>query len=359
MSIDKKGLDVATIPDQTREVENLRPLFFAYRDNDLYKEMVPALIDKLRGLGYIVEAKMFPPTTDAEEIKQWAADHQIELADKQIISDDTFKNSIGYKLTGSFSLDGFAGAAPFKLLLGYNEGQPKPTSEKKTLEEKLEDAGKIMVRLVKNILNDPAHLPEHVYVDLNKIFDHLPTEFLPPGVDSDATVAQRDFMKKEYAKAVELYPDEAEFKEHVGELLAKLNAYVPPFENERAEGKKRAEALITDWLTTAGIPHDKISFIDLTKDDSPKEFGNNQSWLIADRHHLQTPNTGNKFLVRHHNRPWEPKKETGAVFKGKFFQLPPESFFKSAYHQGLITANPEDLVQVMADEMDGYLKKKK
>ncbi len=221
-------------------------ILLVYRENDLFQEYIPEVIETLTSLGHQVKTHSFPLGTDKVEIRKWAQEHKNEFKNRAVMVDGTFRRAISYELQEELdvnSLDEFFDKATEMVVLG--------TDYKELLAEMgssdMETTGKAYYALIQRILESKENLPEKVYVRGYHILDHNPFYSLIQSLKDD--------IKKAEAVAVET---------------------------------------LKKWLVEGGIPAGSILFYEGEKGEVEIGAGD---WIIADRHIIEWVYKGHPTII--------------------------------------------------------------
>jgi len=276
---------------EQREKDQL-PILFIYRDNDLFREYMPGIINNLQAWGRKVETQIFPQGTDEEKIDEWFDSKILEtktkarrldrkyiytvhpdLMGKEIMTDWTASRSMSSRTKRrGFDIENKIEETGTKFM-GHREKIDKIFDDvvesvilgdmsihglsrrtelgDKTLEEMMQRYGHVIAEIVKLILEkEPA--PNKVYILTDSLYDHVP------------------FGAIRAEKAKEKGIDEDEYK--VGE-----------------EECRYAVELITEWLVKGGIQKDSIfSMNNIISSSIPEKNEKGEStWFIFDRHNFE------------------------------------------------------------------------
>jgi len=299
-------------------------IVFVYRDNDLFKEMMPQVVKTLESLGHEVKIQSFPAGTEWEKMEEQINKNKVItseelmsgarlitdgttrgiLNDSKIVQgvfqileeedrledkDDAFK---GYK--GGY-LDRLFDKATASMLLGEDYVKSKEDvsvgydGERSRGEESLELGEKSFKAVIERILENENNHPHKIYIALPEINGHLPF---------------RDKLEK----------DEA------AELLQKWT------KDALEKAKVDAECLIAHDFDFSANRRGDISTI-----EKMNQEGN---WVIANRH--SAPYFKWSEDKRGGRNISDPKR------KAKLLQLPVPSMLKSAIDEGLISFSKEE-----------------
>jgi hypothetical protein len=251
------------------EKEPKPPLLVIYRDNNLFKEWIPILIESLKSREHKIEIQNFPAGTSGEEIRKWWRENKDDLKGKKIIADRTTQGAFSPPLgveeefgseyrekllkeekevmenldfVGSRALDKWSHAAEKSILKEILGNKELNEIEKRGLDyDDMEVVDKAFPALIKSILESKENIPEEIYVLKSQLSVHEPLRTFserPKGVSED----------EEY---------------HDGIALEK----------------------VTGWLTKGGVPLKKLVAIESKMDvENCKKIDRKNNWLIGDRH---------------------------------------------------------------------------
>ncbi|MBU4347418.1 hypothetical protein L6307_06960 [Candidatus Parcubacteria bacterium] len=218
-------------PEESKEKIKLQPIFFIYRDNDLFQKYISKITSSLEGIGCEVNIQSFPRGTGQVDIEKWREEHQKDLYGKIVVSDRTCSSSFFSKMNdfrGGGYLDEAFDSTVNKILFGGK------------FDKNPEDAQKNFVFLIQNIFEKEENTPEKVLVITKSITNHSP------------------------------------FNEMEDSL----------------EGCKEAGEIIKKWLIKGGMPDGNIEISDDCDENFVESFksdlDNEKNWLLIDRH--ENPN---------------------------------------------------------------------
>lgn len=316
------------------------PVLLLYRDNDLFEQKTPELLETLKSFGRTVEVQRFPRETDPKIIGEWSAQHAKEMQDKIVVSDNTcgqarssinkqilkevenqtgkepgaeISNKIGdlLKEQHKFGYLDQLYNQPLEIILRNKSGEKLEFSQfgmrqrEWQIDLTMEETGQIFSEIIKQILKNPENKPEKVGIFITHLYDHSPFNTLfwerrdkEPG----------NAGKKEYEKTLSLDSEKA--------LL-----------NEITE-------IIKNWLIDAGISQDIIEtagvpgpfFSQASSEQKEKmreefiKFDKKGYWLFRDRH-INLSSADNKAM---------------SLKQGLELQLPLENLFNGVKDKGLI-----------------------
>ena len=232
---------------QCKEVEKLPPVFFIYRDNDLFQEQIPQMVEVLKSLGREVEIQTFPKGTKEEEITKWTQENIKQLKGKEILSDYTFqyhgayeglsekaRSELNFKNKGEY-LD--------KTLNKAVEDILKIDYESVRKEENIDKVGEYFSIIVKKVLEDKENIPEKIFIVSSNLLDHYPFS-----ADADYKLKVEEFRNTEVIRQKQL----------------------------------KAAEKIKEWFTKAGMPEKSLEIKESLK-NLLKDF-DQKTWIIVDRH---------------------------------------------------------------------------
>jgi hypothetical protein len=235
---------------EVKEKEKLPPIAFIYRENDLFKEWIPVMVNNLKNMDRRAEIHEFPRGTEEAEIQEWLIENQEKFKDKDISVDGTVREELFNSGFGRNHLlkyephyiDDILSDFSSRVFFGKNKKElQKETEYAKTYEGSLETCEKSFVVIIERILKNAE--PKRINIFLSNILDHEP------------------FSKK---------PDNKE--------------------NE-AKNREIAKEQIGGWFIKGGVDRKQIAFnpeenYKKIKESIEKKKGSAGNWLVFDRHLL-------------------------------------------------------------------------
>ncbi len=309
-----KPLEGISQPEH-REAEKPPRVLVVYRDNSMFRELVPRMVDTLTNLGREVQCQVFPEGTSETEIKKWFEDNR-QTREGDLISDGTYERSTGYEERPLINLDDIAETAAFASVCEESIQESRETDVK--------DFGKGITRVVQNILANPQNAPKKVFILTDRIFDHYPLEALLEDVP-EIPVDQIDEIFDLY------YWHEQQRKEF-----------------NTAAGRKRAAATVKKWLIQGGVPEEIISIEEQVDETKGVEINQKGNWVVVDRHNSNISD----FVYAID----EGSGEISKIHPSEVVELrlPLINFFSDAKEAGLIQADPSAIL----NEAEKILRKK-
>lgn len=302
------------IVEMDKEKEKLPIIFISYRDNDLFREQIPAMVQMLSSMGRNVEIQTFPEGTKEEEIKQWYQDNRSKLEGKELISDRTAEvhwsireelESTGTRQSGN--LDDLISAATKRAIFGEDSKKWNKDGAEYSKGWSEEQSAKFFSTLVRRILENPKNVPQSVYIFLDRILDH--TYAVEPEKAKELRVVRESQEKKDAEKLV-------------------------------AEKLKK-------WLAEGGIDDDKII---MGPELLVNGFNLNVAHISDEGERLieEADKPGNWIIIDRHNVAFFNKELKSA----KFLKLPESNFYRSAREAGFINPKPEDLTESLKEILE-------
>jgi len=321
---------------EQKEKEQL-PILFIYRDNDLFREHMPEIVNNLQAWGRKAEAQVFPQGTKKEEIREWIEANQAELIKKELITDDTVgsqfrremirdavTNCYEYRLQKELrekgtkfvaDLDQLFEDATRRAALGnelndtisdmekYNRERLSATEE---YEKVIFVAGKGVERIIKQYLKKGGDLPRQVYVFTNKIYDHEPFSYVRGIEAKKAGIDYSDFSLTE---------------EHF----------------------EKAGELVKEWLVKAGIPKEIIRIEGNITREITRMSGIG-TWFIFDRHNIKKrfDDDDKSYMTYEHQ-----SIHTSKIHNLRAFVLPFSDFYRTAREQGVLNVDQQEFCDAL------------
>ncbi len=261
-----------------------------YRDNDLFQDLVPTVVQEMKALGLEVDSKVFPKGEDPAKIAQWIEENKARLKEMRLVVDGTVRAQNRSAFYSTPSLDGIMHDATLAAILPdfvwdiRHDGMDEDSSANYDLLEKPEAHKAVFLEIMKRITEN-GKLPKRVFICLDKLAEHKP------------------------------FRDEAKERE-----LSSGGNWYGSMRKTQYDGGKNQEAFetLTAWLTEAGV--EEVEAYD------GQDLNGISDWILVDRHALPTDNQ--EFLP---NNPETP-----------VMVLPAENFVASALKNGLLDGfNPE------------------
>jgi len=286
-----------------KEAEKLPQILIVYRDNSMFRELVPRMVDTLSGLGREVQCQIFPEGTPETEIKKWFEDNR-QTQEGDLISDGTYERSTGYKERPLINLDDITETVTFASVCGE-------FAYEREIDVK---NGQGITKVVQNILANPQNAPKKVFILTDNIFDHYPLEALLEDVPEIPT-DQIDEIFDLY------YWHEQQRKEF-----------------NTAAGRKKAAVTVKKWLIQGGVPEEIISIEDQVNETNGVEINKKGNWVVADRHNSNISD----FVYAIDEGSGEISEiNPSEVVK---LRLPLINFFSDAKEAGLIQVDPSAIL---------------
>jgi len=296
------------------------PIFFLYRENDLFKKHVPIMTNFLTEQGYTVNLMGFPAGTNKEEIKTWYDVHQAELQQMDILADDTTEESTGYKIRPKISLDSLMSEATEEAILGDD----KPTL----------DLAKNNLRHVKND-KELLEKKEEYLAPLGNIYKKIISS-----------------LPVEKRKKIEFVILKGLFEGHLWPTLLEHEEFVPsnlPFEELKKETDDFAERMKA-WFNEAGIQNVNIFSTGAEiPAETIKKLRENQAYIIYDRH-TSTSDTG---LAEEKTRAFWGKnyEDSGSIHDKSALQIPIENFYQDVNNKIGYAINSEKMEKLIINRL--------
>lgn len=310
---------------ESREKEE-KPFFFVYRENDLFKKYVPFIQNLLEEKGFMVNLQSFPAGTPEEKIKNWYLAHQAELQSKNILADNTSKNSCGYDEKGSRNLK-----SKINLDQLMNQAAVEAITGDTTLAKRLENK-------IYNNLNNPEKLHEakQEYLSaLGKIYKNILIS-----------------MPKEQRQKMEVVILKGLFKgNYVFPPLIAHEPYAPDrknFEELQKETNDFADRM-KEWFSEAGISNTTVFS---TGAEIPaktiKKLTEGSANIIFDRHTTTSSSGITREGVEDMRTFWGSNTMYAeAVKRCAALQTPVETFYQDAVKKLSIQADPEKMEEII------------
>lgn len=291
---------------ESKEVEKFPPLLLFYRENDLFRDYLPDIVNELRSLGRKVEIQSFPAGTKPIDMGRWTFQNKEKFRGKEVVTDGTlalevekFRNIAAirknWKRNIRGELDRLFNETAAKIVSKEMFGKEEPP----TRIEDIEKVDALFAALVKNILANESHRPDKIFIILQEIAAHEPFW---------------ELLKNERERLGLDWKDPGVYQEGSPEL------------------KKNIFSRIKKWFIDAGIKDEDI--ISMPDKSKYYEADHAKNWLIADRHARIDPRSLEKAIL---------------------LMLPFQNFFADAEKYGLITVtNPQgfkkELIEVFKKE---------
>lgn len=350
------------IERENKEKLKLPPILLIYRDNDLFQEKIPEMQSVWQSIGRTVEIQSFPRDTEKDAIIKWYEENKDKLKDKEMITDDTaaipskmIKNLAEKGIIKTFKekniisggfiekpvilkidaiISKILKEATDKFIFSDNIDKLKQNNfslKSKQIEfqegekfpvELAEESSKIFYStIIKRILENPANIPDKVYIFLDRILDH--TYF------NDAQII--------------------EAQDH-GDITSKKERIMA--------AKQKAAEKFKQWFEEGGLQSDKIIIqpgiisgrqdVGITNEGKMllAEIDKENSWFIQDRHAGSFGRIGGfvpdgAYLVK----------------CAKYLKLPESDFFNDVISQKLIDISPEEIKQKFNEILKENFKK--
>ena len=279
----------------SKEAQKLPLVLFVYRDNDLFKGLLPKVTNELKSLGREIEVKSFLPETKEDDIKKWFEKNLDEVLEKELVTDMTCDRAevdvshLMYEKLGreKFNewqrrmklgyLDFFSEEITRAALLGKDYKRILNEWSEKDYESALLSLKVNLAFILKRIFEDKKNMPKNVYILIEHLFDHTPFKL----------------KKFEADKKGEYIDEEREAKEAAGQLK--------------------------NFLIDNGLKKNAIFIKDLLISENRDAIDKKGNWVILDRHYREE--LVNAIALR----------------------MPFPNFYKDTVSKKLISAQPEEL----------------
>lgn len=290
---------------ETQKEQLKRRMLLIYRDNALFRQHIPAVVDALTSLDYQIIQQKFEEGTPEEEIAKWAENNLKIVNDPNsgILTDATFPRSVFVRRgptqveyrKGVGKLDELMEGATIRAIFGSGwpeEGGPARNLENRSVN--LETGGKMLLALINRILANEGNRPDHVVIVAKRLSDHYPFY--------EILLEEKQKMKYDYEKAAD----------------------------------SRAADMLSAWLEESGVPKGQIEIVtDVI--DIPEDRLTQQSWTIGDRHNLVLPDS--VYAEEMEKKPDD----------GLYFNMPLTNFFQLALKYKMLDINPAELDSALRD----------
>lgn len=314
---------------EQKEKEQL-PILFIYRDNDLFEDHMPEIINNLQAWGRKVETQIFQQGTDTEEIEEWINSNQDSLVGKEIVSDGTVSMQISNDLKGDLKkkgamfgekLDSIFYSAAWRVISG-NLREEVRNLDVDGLSEREQDqkrdsyrTEKGIERIFQNYFKRGGEIPKRFYILKKLLYDHEPFPF------------QEAYL--EIQKAKKNYPEQAD--------------------KIREKYQQDAAETVKKWLLNAGIPENIIHIVGNISKENENDLVQTETWFIRDRHNDDSDYDYKYKRVTLDGGSVPYNNEFCLSHNVKTFSLPFGNFEQTAGEQGLIDADPRELRQTLND----------
>ena len=312
------------------EKEKLPSVLMVYRDNELFKKIVPLMAQQLVGLGIKADSQVFQVGTSEEEILNWAKENTNKILLNEVLTDETCSKVVCNEYNGGVKplkkrsgyLDKISDEVICKVLFKDKEINNSDDVEGKCVyetidldgekaadqyEEELECKDNLYVIVLNKIFQNTNNVPEKICIVKEAIFDH-----------GDLQYAGMRSIKKQF-KELGMKNDEKEVYDFFCEIVYDENP--TPLSKEIFEKSKQAAAeRMVSRLEKAGIIKENIDIVD--KDYS--SFDQENNWIIKDRHFGDNRSA------------YKPQK-------AKILELPISSFIEDARKNGMLYFSNEEV----------------
>lgn len=171
--------DAVQAKSESKEKDK-RPLFVAYRENDLFNKIVPFIVSFLEERGHQINVHSFPAGTDVNTWKfyDWLKDHSAEYKSRDIVADTTLVGFLSF--SPKINLDTLVNQATAEVILGdatfaeelQNELREDPSNLEKK-QQYLSVLGEMYKKILSSIPEEKRRQLEMVI--LTGVFEGHPT----------------------------------------------------------------------------------------------------------------------------------------------------------------------------------------
>ncbi len=282
------------------ESSRSKEVSLVYRDNDLFQDLVPTVVQEMQALGLEVDSKVFPKGEDPAKIAEWIEENKARLKEMRLVVDGTVRAQALATFAQAANLDGMMHDATLRAVLpdyswrvNYDYFDLSGTNNNKELLKKPGARQAVFLEIMRRIA-ESGKAPKRVFIHLDKLSDHAP------------------------------FCDEKEVAE-----MSRRPGWWGSDEKRQYDKGKSLEAFETlkNWLIEAGI--EEVEIYD------GQDLNGSDDWVLIDRH---AANAG--FL--------EKKEDDFDISvlvdnpETPVMVLPAENFVASALKNGLLDGfNPE------------------
>ncbi len=320
--------------EKMAEMKKNAPLFFIYRDNELFRKHLPIVQKQLLEMGRELEAQVFPQGTSKEDIKKWYAENINVLSQKAVMSDQTAripydsekktKYELGARTIGSF--DELTSRVLEDVLLGAHEGEYNRGKSDR------ENSAKLMIILIKNILENPVNRPEKVKILSSNMDNHL------GDFDNVEFVRGQMYTSRTQKEAIENYPIEENMLEQQKKQV---------HQSREAACIKNAVEFIKLWLIESGFVPEQIEIIDGRIVGDPNRIQDSVYFDDVQKKFLEEVDAPNTWVITdRHTGITNDLRSNAPLRSATVLRMPQSNFFDDAMNHNLVSCSEEKLEAV-------------
>ena len=288
---------------ENKEIPILPTISIFYRENDLFKTLIPKIIDELNNLQRKVTVHSFPEETPLNEISDYFDNKDVKslLKNKELLLDGTCSNQMNYYHGGIEDLDLVALKIMGPSFLNkpiYQDMMHEKGREFMGFEDQLCQLKDILKKIIEKHGD-----PEMFYIVAPLISDHNFSFFNIFGsinVDENTTDNEIDqaISKDKYIdEAVELGLEKTTIVSYI--KLRRLNRFSKNYNDDLYQKTLKEDKQLWDNIVSSKIKdhlkeiitEDKIQIVQ-SKDDVKE---GDKNFVLADRHSLRNPKYGREI----------------------------------------------------------------